>query len=101
HPVGTGTITTQIFSLTQDLPAKLNRAATVGFVIMIFALLFIYIQRRIIMPRDFVTVTGKSGQPRLIDLGRWRYLALAMMLGYLLLGVVLPIFGLIMASIHR
>ena len=83
HPTGTETLTTQIFVLTQDLPAKYNRAAAAGGVLALIALACVWVQRTLVAKRDFTTVSGKATQPRLIDLGRWKWAALAFNLLYL------------------
>ena len=101
HPFGIGTLTTQIFVLTQDLPAKYNRAAAAGAVLALAALLCVWVQRRLVARRDFVTVSGKATSPRQIDLGRWKWAALAFNLGYLTLAVFLPLLALFLVSISR
>src|SRR5919199_2178238 len=83
HPNGTETLTTQIFVLTQDLPAKYNRAAAAGAVLALMALACVWVQRRPTARRDFGTVSGKASQPRLVDLGRWKWAALGFNLLYL------------------
>jgi iron(III) transport system permease protein len=101
HPNGTETLTTQIFVLTQDLPAKYNRAAAAGAVLACIALICVWVQRRLIARRDFVTVSGKATQPRLVLLGRWRWAALAFNLLYLACAVALPLAALFFASTAR
>lgn len=101
HPTGTETLTTQIFVQTQDLPAKYNRAAAAGLVLAIIALICVWVQRRLVAKRDYVTVSGKSTQPRIVHLGRWRWAALGFNLLYLLFAVILPIGALILVSLHR
>lgn len=101
HPHGLGTLTTQIFVLTQDLPAKYNRAAAAGAVLALISLVCVWVQQRLIARRDFTTVSGKSTQPRLINLGRWKWAALGFNLLYLLCAVVLPLAALFFASTSR
>jgi iron(III) transport system permease protein len=101
HPHGMGTLTTQIFVLTQDLPAKYNRAAAAGAVLASIALVCVWVQRALIARRDFVTVSGKAAQPRLVRLGRWKWATLAFNLVYLGCAVVLPLAALFFASTAR
>jgi iron(III) transport system permease protein len=101
HPTGQETLTTQIFVLTEDLPAKYNRAATAGAVLTILSIVCVWIQRRLIARRDFTTVTGKTTAPRRMRLGRWRWLALVLNLAYLLVAVVLPIGALLLVATSR
>src|ERR687886_160052 len=62
HPTGQETLTTQIFVLTEDLPAKYNRPAAAGAVLAGIAVVCVWVQRRLIARRDFVTVSGKASQ---------------------------------------
>jgi len=45
-------------------------------------------------------VTGKGFRPNVIDLGRWKWAALAYNLSFILVAVVLPIFCLLVVSLH-
>jgi iron(III) transport system permease protein len=101
HPTGQETLTTQIFVLTEDLPAKYNRAAAAGAVLTVLSIACVWVQRKLIARRDFTTVTGKTTPPRRMRLGRWRWAALALNLVYLLMAVVLPIGALLLVATSR
>ncbi len=49
----------------------------------------------------YVTVTGKAYRPRRVDLGRFRYVAVALLVLYALLAIALPFLVLIYASLVR
>ena len=64
-------------------------AATVMLLLIIGAL--IYLQEKIVgNTRRFETVGGKATQKRLFDLGRWRWIAFALVLVYGLVGIIFP-----------
>lgn len=66
------------------------------------ALGFIYLYSRAVRGQSrFAVVTGKGYRPRLIELGRWRYVAAGMVLLYFFLAVALPFFILVWASLLR
>ena len=94
-------VTTAIYQLTQQYPPKIPLAAAMGtslFVVM-FVTLFIY--RRIITAGSYVTITGKAFRPRVNDVGRLKYLLLAVCVFYLVCSVVLPLLTLFYASIQK
>src|SRR2546430_1056163 len=94
-------VTTAIYQLVQQYPPKIPLAAAMGtslFVVM-FATLFIY--RRIITAGSYVTITGKAFRPRVNDVGRLRYVLLAICVFYLFCAVVLPLLTLFYASIQQ
>src|ERR1700716_3524488 len=49
----------------------------------------------------YATMTGKGFRPRPIDLGKWRYLTVAIFLVYFLLIVVLPFAVLLWSSFQK
>src|SRR5947209_6478787 len=94
-------VTTAIYQLVQQYPPKIPLAAAMGtslFVVM-FVTLFIY--RRIITAGSYVTITGKAFRPRVNDVGRLRYVLLAICVFYLTCAVVLPLLTLFYASIQQ
>jgi iron(III) transport system permease protein len=75
-------------------------ASTYAVIMLAAAVGLIAVYRR--LTRDaaaFATVTGKGFRPQPVDLGRWRYVALAGLLGYLGVAVVLPLGILLWASL--
>jgi iron(III) transport system permease protein len=93
------TMTTQIYNLTAGSNIDYNASAAVSTVLAALTLAFVFLHRRIVLPRSYTTVTGKGYRPNLIDLGRWRYAALGFNLFYLLMAVVLPLLALFLVSI--
>lgn len=67
-------------------------------VVVLFPLTLLY-QRLLSKGHRFVTVTSRGYRPRRIPLGRWRYLAMVPIVGYLVLGVALPLLMLIITSL--
>lgn len=94
-------ITTAIYQLVSQYPPRMPLAAAMGvslFAVM-FAMLFLY--RRIIAARSYVTVSGKAFRPREMDVGALRWVLFAACLSYVLLSVVLPIATLVYASVQK
>lgn len=59
--------------------------------------LFLY-QKSIARAERFTTITGKGFRPRLIDLGRWRFVGFGFILFYFIAAVLLPFVILLWAS---
>ena len=73
-------------------------ALALGFLAVTYALVYLYF--RATRGRDrYATVTGKSFRPRLIELGRWRFAALAGVVAFLALQVGFPAFVLVWTSL--
>ena len=99
-PYGWETLTTQIFSKAVGDDANHYLGAAMSMALGAITAFFIFIQQRYIAPRSFTTVTGKGFRPNVLDLGRWKWLALGYNLGFILVAVVLPIFCLVIVSLH-
>ena len=94
-------VTTAIYQLVQQYPPRIPLAAAMGtslFAVM-FVMLFLY--RRIITSRSYVTISGKAFRPRVMDVGPLRWVLFAVCVGYILLSVVLPMLTLAYASVQK
>jgi iron(III) transport system permease protein len=94
-------VTTAMYQLVSQYPPRIPLAAAMGvslFAVM-FAMLFVY--RRIVTRRSYVTITGKAFRPRVMDVGALRYALLAVCVLYILLSVALPLLTLVYASVQK
>ncbi len=99
-PYGWETLSTQIFTKAVGDDANHYMGAAMSMILGVITALFIWIQRRIIAPRAYTTVTGKGFRPNLIDLGAWRWAAFAFNFTYIFVAVILPIVCLAILSLH-
>ena len=75
-------------------------ASVYGVVLLLIAGIGIYAYGRYIKQAErFATITGRGYRPRIIDLGRWRYVPTVFMSGYFVLIVVMPILVLLWTSL--
>jgi iron(III) transport system permease protein len=100
-PQGGETLTTQIFSRVVGDDANYPMGAAMSLSLAVITAVFIWIQRRIVAPREFTTVTGKGYRPNLVNLGYLRWPVFGFNLIYIGLGVLLPILSLVVVSMHR
>jgi iron(III) transport system permease protein len=94
-------VTTAMYQLVSQYPPRIPLAAAMGvslFAVM-FAMLFVY--RRIVTRRSYVTITGKAFRPRVMDVGALRYILLGVCVLYVALSVVLPLLTLGYASVQK
>lgn len=100
-PVGINVLGTEIWELVSRYPGDYNMASAISMFSFAICIVLIVIQRKMILPREFITVTGKGYRPSLIDLGKWRYATLAFNLLYLFIGVLVPLVILIIVAVHK
>jgi iron(III) transport system permease protein len=99
-PAGIYTITTYIYyQAISYMPPRYEVAALLASGLMALTAIFLGIQARILGGgRRFTTVSGKGHSPRVIRLGRWRYVTLAYALTYIGLTIALPYLVLVYAA---
>ena len=75
-------------------------ASAYGMVLLIAAVVLIYFYGRYVRHAErFATVTGRGYRPRLIDLGRWKFIPVVTMIGYFVFTVATPLLILVWTSL--
>jgi iron(III) transport system permease protein len=101
-PVGIQVFTSAIFRAVHRYPSEIGLASSYAVTLLVITTIGVYFQS-VLSTRGnrYATMTGKGFRPRLIDLGRWRYLTVAIFLVYFLLIVVLPFAVLLWSSLQK
>lgn len=89
-PIGLQVYSTKIHELVTWEPPQFPPAMALSTVFLALLLLMVALQRRYISKRIYTTVTGRGFSNRPTPLGRWRYPALVMVLGFALVITVVP-----------
>lgn len=101
-PVKIQVFTSSIYEAIQQYPSQVGLASSYSVVLLLMTSVGIYIQGRISTGGGkYSTVTGKGFKPRVIDLGRWRYLTTAIFFLYSLLIVAAPFLVLLWSSLQK
>src|SRR5215207_5885562 len=97
-PAGFHTMTTKIWSLFQ-YPPKPELAAAASLPLLVLTVMLLRAQHMILGRKGYSVVGGKTGDPRLIRLGIWKWPAVIFVFGVLMLPVFLPYFALFNAAL--
>jgi iron(III) transport system permease protein len=100
-PANIAVLTTYIFNLTAWSPPLYSTAASVALILMVVTGILVLVQQRVLAGRSYTTVAGKAFRPRALDLGPWRFVTLGLAVLYLLIVVVLPTIGLVIAAFRK
>jgi len=94
-------VTTAMYQLVSQYPPRFPTAAAMG--VALFAVMFamVYVYRRVVSARSYVTITGKAYRPHAMSVGRLRFALLAVCLAYLGVAVFLPLLTIVYASFQR
>jgi iron(III) transport system permease protein len=88
-PAGFHVVTTKIWSLFQ-YPPKLELAAAAAIPLLLLTILLLRGQKWILGRKGYTVLGGKSGSPMITQLGPWKWLAIAFVVGVLCLTVIFP-----------
>ena len=94
-------ITTAIWNATLSFPPDYGRAAAMGISLFAVMLLTLTIYRVIVRKGSYATITGKAYRPRVMDMGKWRWLLGGLCWAYVGVAVALPLCALILTSFQR
>jgi iron(III) transport system permease protein len=82
-------VTTQLWSLF-EYPPRIGLAAALSLPLLLITIVLLWCQRRLMARGNFATIQGKGGRYHRIDLGMWKWPALAGALGVILFTFLLP-----------
>jgi iron(III) transport system permease protein len=101
-PVGIEVFTSSIYQAIQRYPSDVGLASAYAVTLLLITSIGIYFQSRLSSQGSkFSTVTGKGFRPRVINLGRWRYLTGAVFILYGLMVIIFPFFVLVWSSLQK
>src|SRR6202161_2595417 len=82
-PVGIEVYTSAIYDAIHAYPSEIGLASAYGVALLVITSLGVFLNLRIIgRGRRYATVTGKGFRPRVMRIGRWRYVTAALFLIY-------------------
>ncbi len=96
-PAGFHTMTTKIWSLFQ-YPPKEELAAAASIPLLVLTILLLRAEGFVLGRRGYAVVGGRQGNPRLVQLGKWRWAALGIVFLVLCNPVFLPYGALLNAA---
>ena len=94
-------MSTQIFVELASSPPRMEFAAALSILFLAIAGALLLLQDRLLRRRGFTTVAGKGSRPKLVALGRWRWVAFGGSAFVLIVTLVLPTLMLVVVSFSR
>ncbi len=99
-PARYNVVTTQLLEFF-SYPVRVEVAAAYALPLLLVTVALYSLQQRIIGRRGHVTMSGKGGERRLIELGRWRWIAFGGAFFVCSLAAILPLLVLMQAALAR
>ena len=97
-PAGIYVFPTQIYDFLATTPIRYDSASALAILLIVLIYVLVFIRSKAIGGRNFITVTGKAFRIGREDIGRWKWLTLALFLAYAAVALVLPLVQLVIAS---
>ena len=94
------TLPTRIYALF-DYPPEYGLASALSLIFILVTVAALFLQRRFLAKRSYVTLSGKGSRPQLIDIGKTRWLLFAFALLVFLVAIILPYAALIAVSLSK
>jgi iron(III) transport system permease protein len=94
------TLPTRIYALF-DYPPQYGLASALSLIFVALTVAALYLQRRYLARRSYVTLGGKGSRPRLVDLGGARWGVLAFCVVVFVVAVAAPYLTLLAVSVSR
>ncbi len=88
------------YSIVSQIPPEYGLATAQATVMLLLTMIMVYLYRRATRRAEkFAVITGRGYSPRVMKIGKWRYLGLAILLAYFFINIILPFFTLTLASL--
>jgi iron(III) transport system permease protein len=101
-PVGIQVFTSSIYEAIHRYPSNIGLASAYAITLLLITSVGIYLQSRLSSQGSkYSTVTGKGFRPRVVDIGRWRYVTAGIFILYVLFVVLLPFLVLVWSSLQK
>jgi iron(III) transport system permease protein len=101
-PVGIEVYTSAIYDAIHKYPSEVGLASAYAVTLLVITSVCIYLQSRVARGGGrYATVTGKGYRPRVMNIGRLRYLTAGIFIFYFAIVVVLPFLVLAWSSLQR
>jgi iron(III) transport system permease protein len=99
-PAGITVATTQLWQFF-EFPPRLDAAAAYSMALIAVTVLLLWMQRWFLRRKAFTAMTGKGGERRPVDLGRWRWPSFALCMVVATMAVFLPLIVLLQAAFAK
>jgi len=83
-------VVTDIYTYINYFPPDYGYVAGYSVFLIAVATLLLWVQRRIVRKKSYVTVTGKGYRPTIVDIGKWKYLAFSVCAVYIFFATISP-----------
>ncbi len=93
------TVTTRIIDYVGRGSEGMNDAISLGMFLMVLAILILFVSDFLMARRQYITVSGKSTRPTIVELGRWRKPVTALVSLFAVIVVLVPFTTILVTSL--
>nr|WP_173405491.1 iron ABC transporter permease [Caballeronia insecticola] len=101
-PVKLQVFTSSIYEAIEQYPSQIGLASSYSMLLLAITSVGLYLQSRVSSGGGkYSTMSGKGFRPRVVEIGKWRYLTVGVFVVYFLLIVALPFAVLLWSSLQK
>lgn len=101
-PAGIFVFTTKIYEAASGFPPALGLAGANASILLLISVVGVFLYQKMTAQQEsFTTITGKAFRPRVIDLGKWKFLLSAACILFFILTLLVPVLALLGTSLAR
>ncbi|WP_173934441.1 iron ABC transporter permease [Chelativorans sp. Marseille-P2723] len=89
-----------IQTMTNEYPPRTDEAVSLASLLLVFIFAVWTLHRRVVSKGHYAQISGKSNRQAAILLGAWKWPARLVMIGYLAITSILPVFALVIVSLQ-
>jgi iron(III) transport system permease protein len=94
--------TTKIYEAASGFPPALGLAGANASILLLISVVGVFLYQKMTVQKErFTTITGKGFRPRVIDLGKWKFLFSAGGILFFIMTLLLPVLALLGTSFSR
>ena len=91
-PGGVAVLTTDIYESIEEMPANYGQAGAFSIMLLLIVGVLLYFYNQLSRKAErFQTITGKGFRPRPLDLGKWRWMTLAVLISLFFIIIGFPL----------
>ncbi|WEX11173.1 iron ABC transporter permease [Chelativorans sp. AA-79] len=84
-----------------SFPLRIEVAAAYSIPLLLITAGLLTLQKKVLSRKGYTAVSGKGGERRIVNLGKWRWAAFAYSLFVVMLSVIMPLLVLVMAAFSK
>jgi len=100
-PAGVQVVSVRVYNmLTKEYPSQTSEAVALSVLMFVIVMIGLFVRSRVLRRGNFSVMSGRARSETRVSLGRWRWPARALVLGYIAATAIIPFLALLVVSLQ-